>query len=123
MMDKLARQVAARFIAADEDRDPVAFNTALSKLLSKLKRDAGASQVRQNYKGTGSQSFRRQVLVRFQSGALTDIWLNKDYVEFNGVVGMTGSNKPVPKPLAYDDMTPEQVYAKIADALKEWAKP
>jgi len=59
--------------------DPGEFNTKLSRKLRDLKRDVGATSVKQNYRGTGSKSARRQVLVDGIRGT-TDVWLKEDEV-------------------------------------------
>ena len=125
--------VVARFIAgedaapADANAEYGEYNTKLAKLLQKLKKDAGARSISQNYKGTGSQAFRRQLWVNFVSGAVIDLWLDKGYLKFGGVV----MNRPpgvevsrgLPKMIAYQGKTPEQVYEEAAKHLKVWAAP
>jgi hypothetical protein len=126
IMNDLALKVAARFQAAEETPpDPVAFNAALAKLLQRLKKDAGASLIRQNYRGTGSQAFRRQLFTRFTDGTAMDIWLNKNYVNFMSLYNADGrpNNREKPEEIPYGDKTPEQVYAEVVKALKKWATP
>jgi hypothetical protein len=101
------------------------YNTKLAKLMKKLKKDAGAATIRQNYKGTGSQKARRQLWIRFKSEAVIDVWLDMGYVTFGGVV----TNRPpgsdvtlTTKKLPYKD-TPEQTYKEIVKILKPWANP
>lgn len=102
------------------------FNTKLAKLMQRLKKDAGATSIAQNYKGTGSQKFRRQLWVHFKSGAVIDLWLEKR-LTFGGVVmrGPAGEfNHPIKaKYVSYEGHTPESVYAEAAKILKEWATP
>lgn len=61
------------------------FGAAMAKRLQGLKKDFGAKHVKQNYRGTGSQSFRRQVWVRFNDGTGTDIWVEGPVVSIGGV--------------------------------------
>ena len=106
--------------------DLLAFNTTLAKLMQRLKKDAGAESISQNYRGTGSQAFRRQLWVRFKSGAVIDLWLDNGRLGFGGVVmNRPPGNAPgvLPKSLPYGDKSPEQVYAEAAELLKVWATP
>ena len=96
-----------------EPGDLIAFNTALAKLLLRLKRDTGATTVAQNYRGTGSRAYRRQVFVRFPN-KVTDLWLENDRIELGGVTTVLGK-------LPYGDKSPEQVYAELVPVLKAWA--
>jgi hypothetical protein len=126
--------VFARFVNGDEPQvDPdakfkemLAFNTTLAKLLQRLKRDAGAKNISQNYKGTGRQAYRRQLWVHFTSGAVIDLWLDNGYLKFGGVVmnpppGVEA--RPLIKAISYEGKTPEHVYTEAAKHLKEWAAP
>ena len=110
---------------AEQKNDPIAFNTELAKLMQKLKKDAGASSISQNYRGTGSQAHRRQLWVRFKSGAVIDLWLEESKVGLGGIVknGVPGKPKGLVKEVAYGNKTPEQVYKEVAGHLKEWANP
>lgn len=104
----------AAYEAPPEDWEP--YNTELAKLLQGLKRDANAETIRQNYRGTGSQSYRRQLWTRFKGGAVMDLWLNAGRLEFGGVVGATG------KSIAYGTMKPAEVYTKAVAFLRAWLK-
>jgi hypothetical protein len=99
------------------------FNTQLAKLMQKLKKDAGASTIAQNYKGTGSKKHRRQLWVNFKSGAVIDLWLDTGFLQFGGVVANPppGGTKGRPAAITYGDKTPEQVYDLAARALASWA--
>ncbi len=101
------------------------YNTALAKLLQGLKRDAGAETIRQNYRGTGKQAFRRQLYVHFKSGAVIDLWLESDRLGFGGCVcnRPQGSGATLPRSLPYGDDEPEVVYAVAAKMLAAWAMP
>jgi hypothetical protein len=98
-----------------------AFNTKLAKLLQRLKKDAEAKTIKQNYKGTGSQKFRRQLWVRFNSGAVIDLWLEKEALGLGGVVTNGVGNPLTKKAILYQGKTPEQVYAEVMPVLKAWA--
>jgi hypothetical protein len=141
MMDTMliAQRVVARHLEAlegtplPETDDPkvrfealLAFNTILAKLMQRLKRDAGATTIVQNYKGTGSQAWRRQLWIHFKSGAVIDIWLNKDHVKLGGVVlrSPPESTKDLAQAIIpYGNLNPEKVYAQTAKILKGWANP
>ena len=87
MLNQLAEQAHA-YLNEEEapSLDPKEFNTQLAKLLQKLKKDAGAESLQQNYKGTGSQVHRRQLYTIFKSGAVIDLWLESDRLGLGGVV-------------------------------------
>jgi len=108
----------------DSSTDPLTYNTVLAKQLQKLKRDAGAETITQNYRGTGSKAYRRQLFVRFKSGATIDLWLEKNHIGFGGVVRISppGTVDTMQRGIAYGDLSPEQVYEQTAQALGEWAK-
>ena len=79
------------------------FNAELARLMKGLKKDIGAGNVRQGYKGTGSNSYRRQIFVRMpdmvslpdgvtgkavcRDGKCVDVWLNNTDVMVGGVMG------------------------------------
>lgn len=121
---RLAEEVVA---GVEVEEDPqVLYNTTLAKLMQRLKKDAGAEKIAQNYRGTGSQKARRQLWVRFKSGAVIDLWLNDKYLGFGGVVmnRSPGSEPaPLPKGIPYGDKDPEQIYKEAAALLKVWANP
>ena len=97
--------------------------STLAKRIGKgLKADLAAESIRQNYKGTGSKKHRRQLWIRFKSGAVIDIWLEERLVSFGGVVSNGGgSPSPSPHSVLYKEKTPEQVYAEAMPILKAWA--
>lgn len=92
-----------------------AFNTALAKLIKSLKKDVGASHVRQGYKGTGAQKHRRQMFVRFADDSATDLWLDSGYL---GTVGVVMGKVPRMR-ISYEGKTPEQVYQELLQVLRE----
>lgn len=98
-----------------EGGDLDAFNTALAKLCGKLKKDMGAEAVRQNYKGTGKQKFRRQLYVSFKDIPGPDLWLDAGYAKIGGVVFMPFADKT---PIPYAGKTPAEVYAEILKRMK-----
>lgn len=59
--------------------DPEEFNTKLARKLGQLKREVGATSIKQGYRGKGSKSAQRQVLVGGIRGT-TDVWLREDHV-------------------------------------------
>ena len=76
----------------DADVTRESFNAELARLMKGLKKDIGASNVRQGYKGTGANSHRRQIFVRMPDigavdGKCVDVWLNSTDVMVGGVMG------------------------------------
>ena len=116
LLEDVLRQLGE--VTAEEDIN--VFNTKLAKLFQSLKKDAGATSIKQNYKGTGSRKFRRQLWIRFTSGVVIDIWLENKLVSFGGVV-MNGGGTLSKKAVLYGEKTPEQVYAEAMPILKAWA--
>jgi hypothetical protein len=123
--------VAARYLQAEMDLEAqTEFNAKLAKLFQKLKKDAAASGVRGGYKGTGSKKYSRQIDIHFKSGAFLDIFLEKGYLQFGGVM-MQNSNgerdrresNPLPRGVAYTNKTAEEVYEEAAKLLNAWANP
>jgi hypothetical protein len=97
------------------------FNTQLSKLTKKLKKEAGVATIRQNYKGTGSQKPVRQLWVNFKDGSVIDIWLKKGSVQFGGVVANSRKNPDtVPVGFTTASTTPEVAYEAIKKGLIAW---
>jgi hypothetical protein len=93
------------------------FNTKLARKLQGLKNACGATAVRQNYRGTGAQAYRRQLWVRLPEFTI-DIWLEAKGVDLGGVT-QTRLNG-----LRYetDEVTVEQVYNRIVEALQNAQK-
>ncbi len=104
---------------SDEAR--LAYTTALAKLLQRLKKDAGAKTIAQNYRGTGARAYRRQLWVHFTSGAVIDLWLEASGLKFGGVVKNGVGGAPLPAGVAYDGRSPAEVYAEAARLLRDWA--
>ena len=101
------------------------FNTALAKQLKRLKKDVGATGVRQNYRGTGSRKHRRQLYCRFPGGAVIDLWLEDKAVTLGGCVAIRPGGErgyPQPRSVSYGDQSPEAVYAGVLAALKPWLR-
>lgn len=94
----------------------LAFNTDLAAKLRGLKKSIKATTVRQEYRGTGSQSHRRQIWVRAEGlpRGFTDLWLDTKSVSLGGVSGLAG--RP---PIAYGEQTVDEVYDAIVKALRE----
>lgn len=109
----------------EEEMDILAFNTELAKELKKLKKDAGVKSIKQEYRGTGSQKFRRQLWVRFKNGAVIDLWLDRKGLGLGGVVARrpddSASPEPIPKSVPYAGKSPAEVYREAARLLKMWA--
>lgn len=99
-----------------EEVDHNEFNTALSKLMKRLKKDANVKSIRQNYRGTGKQKARRQLWTRFKDGRVLDIWLDMGSVKFGGVV-----QGPFPDPRAIKNArTPAATYDRMVEILNKW---
>jgi len=110
----------------EAEMDAIEFNTQLSKELKKLRKDAGAKSIKQNYRGTGKQKFRRQLWVRFKNGAVIDLWLNRDRLGLGGTVKRRADDSKAPQPLPgsvpYESKSPAEVYRAVAPLLKRWAE-
>lgn len=91
------------------------FNTTLSKLLMNLKKDVGATMIRQNYKGTGKRAHRRQMIVRMPGDSVIDVWLDNGFAQISGVYTMPGVDA---SPVEYGDQTPEQIYTVLKGRLQ-----
>ena len=94
------------------NNDPGTFNTALAKLIPRLKKDLGAVTIRQGYKGTGAKSHRRQIFVRFANDQSIDIWLDAHVVRLGGVM-YSGFGH-----ISNVDKTPTEVYAELVTKLR-----
>ena len=92
------------------------FNTKLARKIQGLKKDCEARTVKQNYKGTGSQKFRRQVYIKFKEGLWIDIWLEYDFVKFSGV-----ANLPIgmPNRIPYGSHTVDEIYEVIRECFND----
>lgn len=104
------------------------YTATLAKFFQKLKKDAGAESVCQNYKGVGTQRMRRQLWVRFKNGACIDLWLNEKHLLFGGVVcnpPHAGTDGPdiFHRTIPYSDAAPEVIYQQAMPILKAWATP
>ena len=89
---------------------------ALARELKRLKKDLGASNVRQGYKGTGSKAHKRQIWIRTSQGVI-DLWLEGAVVGMGGVVGT--SLPPIACTVEGVLREPSAVYDDILAALKE----
>lgn len=66
-------------------------NAELCKLFAtEIKKLHKGTTARVNYKGTGSKSNQRQLLVRFPNGEATDVWFYEDHVEIGSVFDRCG---------------------------------
>lgn len=108
------------------------YTAELSRLTcNALKSRAKAASTRQNYKGTGSRAYRRQVWVRFHSGAVIDLWLGDSgaNVTFGGVVcnrapgaqSQCIHRKVVSLVRDGELVTTSEAAAQITDILNAWA--
>jgi hypothetical protein len=99
--------------------DPKAYNAAVARLAQRLKRDVGAENVAQNYKGTGSQAHRRQLWVRYPNptGRGVDVWLDSGFAQIGGVMATPAG--VTQRRLVYGEQTPEEVYAWMVGQLRQ----
>jgi hypothetical protein len=91
------------------------FNTALAKMLQGLKKDLGAKNVRQNYKGTGSKKHARQLYVTFTNDVMIDLWLEA------GVVNLGGCIRTNYGRVQHGDLSPAAVYPLVVEKLRPLA--
>lgn len=82
--------------------------------LQKHKKACGISNMRQNYKGTGSRSHRRQIWITFKSETKRsiDIWLEDNQVSFFGVC------RQGPERVNYEQKSAEQIALEVAQVLQ-----
>ena len=100
------------------------FTGAVAKAIKTHKKAAGIDSIRQNYKGSGSHAADRQLYIRFNNGALIDIWLYTIEVHYGGVViRKPNGQSTMPKSLRYDvgDKTPQEVASGVIADLVEWS--
>ena len=120
-LDNLATDVDVTASTLSPAEAMVEYNTKLAKLMQGLKKSAGASMTRQNYRGTGSKLAVRQIWVRFNSGAVLDVWLEKGQVRLGGIVSNGGKGPMAKMVFPHANKTPEQIYADVAAVLNVWA--
>lgn len=80
--------------------------------LQRHKKACGISNMRQNYKGTGSRSHRRQIYITFKSEKRVDIWFEDDRVSFSGVC------RQGPEMVRYEQKSAEQIALEVAQVLQ-----
>jgi hypothetical protein len=93
------------------------FNADLAKKLKGLKKAIGATSISQGYKGTGSQSHRRQIWVRapgLTCNGVTDIWVDTKEVKLGGVMDL----RRLPA-IVYGERTVDEVYEAVVKGLRE----
>ncbi len=90
------------------------FNDNLAKKLKCLKKDLGATGIRQGYRGTGNRSYRRQIWVDGLAGFHTaiDLWLEDNRVGLGGVC------YPHYGRVEIGTRSVDEVYAEICEKLK-----
>jgi len=121
LLEDLLRQE----LTEDKNEEWLEYNSKLAKLFSKLKKDTGAETIRQNYRGTGSQKYRRQMWVRWPNGGSMDIWLDDGEVMFGGIVSILPGGQRVDAPkkrIPYEDHSPEETYKAVVANLAKWLK-
>lgn len=90
------------------------YNAKLARRMRRLKKEAGATTVRQEYRGTGSQAHRRQMWVRMPGlpRGFTDVWLDDAAASLGGVSDL----RRLPA-LSYGDRTVDEMYEVLREAL------
>lgn len=89
------------------------FTGDIAAALQKHKKACGVSNMRQNYKGTGSRSHRRQIWITFKSEKRSvDIWLEDNQVSFAGVC------RQGPERVLYEKKSAEQIALEVAQVLQ-----
>ena len=124
-LHSLLENLLGQELNEDKNEQWLEYNSTLAKLFGKLKKDTGAETIRQNYRGTGSQKFRRQMWVRWPNGGSMDIWLDDNEVMFGGIVSILPGGQRIEAPkkrIAYDDASPEDIYKAVVANLKNWLK-
>ena len=104
--------------------DEEKFTDMIAKAFKKHKKVAGITNVRQNYKGTGSKRARRQLYIKFDNGAVIDIVLSPESVQYMGVVAIRADGKriePQPRGFKYENMKVADIGKRIADDLASWS--
>jgi hypothetical protein len=87
----------------------------LAKKLRSLKKELGADSVRQGYRGTGSASASRQIVINFpREDKMIDVWLETHNAKLGGVYARTNIN------VLYNNRSVEEVYVEIRDQLSAW---
>jgi hypothetical protein len=98
--------------------DDAAFNAAMAKRLQGLKKDLGALNIRQGYRGTGSRAHRRQMWVTLPHAERPiDVWLEDAVVGLGGVC-YTNYGRVV-----VGGRSVEEVYTEIVDKLRPLTLP
>lgn len=126
-------KAAKRLISRQSDKGSVGifdtvekaedFTKSVAKEFAKKKRELDIKSIKQNYKGTGSAKARRQLWVRFNSGAVIDLWIEPEMVSYGGVVWINSKGQRV-KPsssgvrITKDDA--KDVASEMAKDLKDW---
>jgi len=100
----------------EQDKIDEQQTAAIARAFRSHKKDAQIRGIRQNYKGTGSKRAHRQLFVRFENGSCIDVWLHPKYAKYGGVIGVDIT----PVGMVYEDRTPAQIGAQIAEHLKAW---
>ena len=99
------------------DRTWADFNTALAKLMKGLKRDVGATKIKQNGKNSAGN---RNIWVTLPNRGTVDVWVEDGQTQLWKLLrgGQSGWGPVIP----YGDQTPEQVYKKMVAGLKDIVK-
>lgn len=114
-IERAARRVEASVATAARVADYDEFNTLLAARFQKLKRDAGITQIRQGYRGSGTQIANRQIFMRLPDGHGAEAWLKHGVVTLQGY--SNGSEFPDATIRYTLEETPDQVYALIRDHM------
>lgn len=100
------------------------FNTALAKRLQSLKKDLGALNVRQGYRGTGSKAHRRQIWVELPHAERgIDLWLDTGIIGLGGVCFTNYGKVLCGREADGTERSIDEVYAEIVEKLRPLTKP
>jgi hypothetical protein len=88
------------------------YSEQLLNLLKNLKKDLGATNIRQSYRGTGTRKHRRQIFVRFSNEDSIDLWFESTCIGLGGVM------HPGYGRVDIGERSAEDVYKEIAEKIK-----
>jgi hypothetical protein len=104
------------------------YTATLAKFFQKLKKDAGAESVCQNYKGVGTQRMRPSALGTLQERRLYRPLAKREAPAFRWrglqpAARWNGCPDIWKKAIPYSDAAPEVIYQQAMALLKAWATP
>ena len=114
---KMPAELLEKFKAKKKaaDRTWADFNTALAKLMKGLKRDVGATKIKQNGKNSAGD---RNIWVTLPNRGTVDVWVEGGQTQLWKLLRESGSSERGPV-IPYGKKTPEQVYKEMVAGLKD----